>query len=835
MQVEVSRRKFLQGTVAMSIVGGSAVSATNLFASSEHEHGGVPKSVTTKTGTGEATEVATLCEMCVNKCAALARVENGVVTKLNPNPMFPKSRNMLCPRGNAGIQALYDPDRLKYPMIRVGEKGEGKFKRVTWEEAYEAILNGTDKFPGMAKILEEEEDNRSTFLFCAGEGMAEHTYKQFFLAFGSANWLNHGSICLQTVSSGYAVTLGAYPQADLDNAEYIIMAGANRAEAIVTPDTMDAFKRTKGRGAKLVCVDPRFTNTAAKADKWLGINPGTDLAFVLALTYVTITEELYNKKYVEENFNGFEEYKKSVLEEKYTPEWAAKITGLKAEDIYEVAREFMAHAPRAVYYPGRRSTFSKNDFQLRRAMAIFQGLGGGVDTKGGLIFGKKLKLGKHKGVEPLYAQAEARAVKKIKKHAKGTSPYEDCAIVTGGGSWLGWRNRYIEDKMPYKVRGMFVYKHNPMMNMPNTKKTAQMLKKMELVVTIDTMPSDTVMYADVVLPEATYLERTDPVKTFAGAEPSIAQRNKVIEPMFETKPVMEIMRGLTEKISKPLWEITKKFDEDVQEELADAVKAAEPKKTDDNSTAPVAAAPVKTAAEAEAELYKQFDLTIPFKHSQEEVNEHMVKGIYGEEAVKALKEQGVYYPDMENYYKPISVNEHQYYPESKKFYTVNGGKPKTRSKKVECSIGSLAKKGIDAFPKWKDEYAFKVEEGKFRLLTGRHAQFTQSGTSNNAMLRDLIMENYVWINRRVAEKKGIKFGDMVEVSSEVGATRLKAYPTEKVAPNTIFFVHGFGEESSELTWAYKNGGNDNAVIKDVIEPVYGAASMHETNVEIRKV
>jgi len=828
MQVEVSRRRFLQGTIAMSIVGGSTVSTTNLFANHEPEHGSVPESITTKTGTGEAKEVATLCEMCVNKCAAIARVENGVVTKLNPNPMFPKSKNMLCPRGNAGIQALYDPDRLKYPMIRIGEKGEGKFKRVTWEEAYDAILNGTDKFPGMAKILDEEEDNRSTFLFCAGEGMAEHTYKQFFLAFGSANWLNHGSICLQTVSSAYGVTIGAYPQADLDNAEYIIMGGANRAEAIVTPDTMDAFKRTKGRGAKLICIDPRFTNTAAKADKWLAINPGTDLAFVLAMTYVVITEELYNKKYVQENFNGFEEYKQSVLEEKYTPEWAAKITGLKAEDIYEVARDFMAHAPKAVYYPGRRSTFATNDFQLRRAMAIFQGLGGGIDTKGGVIFGKKLKLGKHKGVEPLYAQAEARAVDKVKKREKGKSAYNDCAIVTGGGSWLAWRNRFLEDRMPYKVRGMFIYKHNPMMNMPNSKKTAEMMKKMELTVAIDTMPSDTVMYADVVLPEATYLERTDPVKTFGGVEPSIAQRNKVIDPMFETKPVMEIMRGLTEKISKPLWEITKKYDEDVQETLADAAKAA----TTAESNTTVSAKPVE---DVEAELYKEFDLTIPFKHSQEEVNEHMVKSIYGEEAVKALKEHGVYYPDMENYYKPISVNMHQYYPEDKKYYTVNGGRPKTRSNKVECSIGSLAKKGIDPFPKWRDSYEFKVEEGKFRLLTGRHAQFTQSGTANNAMLRDLIMENYLWINRRVAEQKGIKFGDMVEVKSEVGATQLKAYPTEKIGPNMVFFVHGFGEESSELTWAYKNGGNDNAVIKDVIEPVYGAASMHETNVEIRKV
>jgi thiosulfate reductase/polysulfide reductase chain A len=819
MQVEVSRRKFLQGSVALSVLGGSSIGVTNLFGShDEHESKG-ELTITTKTGTGEATEVATLCEMCVNKCAAVARVENGVVTKLNPNPLFPKSKNMLCPRGNAGIQALYDPDRLKYPMIRIGEKGEGKFKRVSWEEAYDAILNGTDKFPGMGKILDEEKDNRSSFLFCAGEGMAEHTFKTFFSAFGSSNWLNHASLCLQTVISGYGVTLGGYAAADLENAEYIIMAGANRAEAIVTPDTMDAFKRTKGRGAKLICIDPRFTNTAAKADKWLAINPGTDLAFVLALTYVVLTEELYNKKYVAENFNGFDEYKNSVLTNKYTPEWAEKITGIKAKDIYQIARDFMAHAPKAVYYPGRRSTFANNDFQLRRAMAIFQGLGGGIDTKGGLVFGKKLKLGTHPGLEPIYARAEARAVDKLQHPAKGHSGYSDCAVVSGGGSWIAWRNRFVEGRMPYKVRGMFCYKHNPMMNMPNTKKTAEMLKKMELVVTIDTMPSDTVMYADVVLPECTYLERTDPVKTFAGVEPSIAQRNKVVDPMFETKPVMDIMRGLTEKISKPLFEISKKYDEDLQEELAELGEGEDK----------------VTTVEREKEVYAEFDLTKPFEHSQEEVNRHMVESVYGEEAIKALEEHGVFYPDMDKYFKQISVNEHQYYPESKKFYSVNGGKPKTKTKKVECNIPNLASKGVDPMPIWKDEYNFSVPEGKFRMLTGRHAQFTQSGTSNNAVLRDLIYENYAWINRRVAEEKGIKFGDILEISSRTGKTIIKAYPTEKVGPQTVFFVHGFGEESEALTWAYKNGGNDNAVIEDITEPVYGAASMHETNVEIRKV
>ncbi|MBD3807238.1 MAG: molybdopterin-dependent oxidoreductase [Epsilonproteobacteria bacterium] len=832
MAIEISRRKFLQGSVALSVIGGTSIGVSPLF-SEEEEHGEL--SITTKTGTGKAKLVPTLCEMCVNKCAAIARVENGIVTKLDPNPMFPKSKNMLCPRGNAGIQALYDPDRLKYPMIRVGEKGEGKFKRVTWDEAYNAILNGTDKFPGMAKILDEEQDNRSSFLFCAGEGMAEHTFKTFYSAFGSSNWLNHSSVCLQTVSSAYSLTLGAYPGADLKNATYVIMAGANRAEAIVTPDTMTLFKKTKGRGTKLVCIDPRFTNTAAKADKWLPINPGTDLAFVLALTYVVLKEELYNKEYVEANFNDFEIYKDHIISHGYTPEWASKITMIPAKEIYTIAREFMQHAPKAIYYPGRRSTFAANDFQLRRAMAIFQALGGGIDTKGGLVFGKKLELGTHEGLAPLYFQAASRAVQEVDR-GEGKPGYDDCAIVTEGGSWLAWRDRFLEKRMPYKVRGMFVYKHNPVLNMPNTKKSIDMMKRMELTVVIDTMPSDTVMYADVVLPECTYLERTDPVKTFGGVEPSIAQRNKVIEPMYESKPVIEILRGLTEKISKPLFEITKKYDMDVQ----DMVSKIDNSAIDTNTTAVSNIAEDSNATMAAApksveDIFAEFDISLPFKESQEKINEHMVHELYGEEGIKALKEHGVFYPNMKQFFKQVSANEFQYYPENEKAYSVNNGAPKTESGKVECNLAFLAEKGIDPMPTWKNDFAFVVPEGKFRMLTGRHAQYTQTGTANNSMLHDLMHSNYIWINKRVADKMDIEFGDEVEVSSSTGKVTIKAYPTEQIAPNVVFFIHGFGSQSEALTWAYKNGACDNTVITDKVEPMYGAAAMHETNVEIRKV
>ncbi len=815
MQVEISRRKFLQGTVALSVVAASTSALCNTKSDADKKVYGTIKTSLDK---NKIKTIPTLCEMCVNKCAAYVRVENNVVTKLDPNPYFPKSKNMLCARGNAGIQALYDPDRVKYPLIRIGKRGDGKYKRVTWDEAYTYIAEK------MTKILDEEKDNRSCIGYCAGEGMAEHTFKTFMQdKFGSTNFVNHSSICLQTTVSGYALTIGGYGQADLENAEYIIMAGANRAEAIVTPDTMELFKRTKGRGAKLVVIDPRFTNTAAHADEWLPIEVGTDLALVLALTYVVLTEEIYNKKFVALNFNGFKEYKKHIISNGYTPQWAEKITGIKVSQIKKIARDFMRHAPKAIYYQGRRTAWSKQDFQLRRAQAIFTALGGGIDREGGIIFGKELPLGSHEVNSAMYANALGRIEKK------------EAAIVGGAGSWIAWRNMIVEDRTPYAIRGMFIYKQNPMLSVPNVAKTKKMFEKMDLVVVIDTMPSDTVIMADVILPECTYLEREDPVKSFGGAQPSIALRQAAVKPMWETKPVIEIMYGLAKKISKPLWEITKKYDEDIQEELKG-----------------------KTKLEIE-QYYKEngFDLSDAFEESQENINRHKVEEVYGKEAWITLREKGVYYLNMDKYFKKLSANEYEWYPKNRRFYSIVKGEFKsdvfhdtcidekeiavlkkefkTPTGKIECILENLAKKGIDKMPVWRDEMYTTTPKDKFKFITGRHAQFTQNATSNNAMLLDLMPENYLWINKKVAKNRGIEFGDTVEVESNVGKIKIKAYPTEKIGFNTLFYVHGFGATVKEQTLGYNNGASDNMIIDDVIEPVFGSAAMHETIVDVRKV
>ncbi len=806
MKVEISRRRFLQGSVALSVAGGSTASVSSLFASEKKPL--LPN-----------TKVATVCEMCVNKCTAWATVKDGIVKKLDPNPLFPKSKNMLCARGDAGIHALYDPDRLKYPLIRTGEKGDGQFRRATWEEAYDAILNGTDRFQGLKQILDEEKDNRSTLGYCAGEGMGEHTFKQFMGdMMGSTNFVNHSSICLKTTTAGYALTLGAYGKADMDNASYVIMAGANRAEAILTPDTMDMFKRTRGRGLKLIVLDPRYTNTAVHADKWLGIKVGTDLAFVLALTYVVIKEVLYNKEFVTRNMRHFEAYKKHILENNYTPEWAQEITGINAHTITTIARDFMAHAPKSIYYQGRRTAWSLQDFQLRRAQAIFTALGGGIDVKGGIIFGKKLPLGDHVVDYPMYSNVKQRIDKK------------EATFIGPNGTWIGFRNMIAEKRTPYPLRALFSYKQNPMQAVPNIAKTRKMFQNLDLVVTIDTMPSDTVMMSDVVLPECTYLEREDPVKSFAGVEPAIILRNKTIEPLYESLALFDILKGLSKKISKPLFEISAKYDEDLQEAIEDD-------------------------GFEEAFTENNFDLSRAYEHSQEHINKERVVSEHGEEAYKILKEKGVYYPHMDTYFKQLSANEYAYYPEDKKYYTTPGGDKLeahdtcidekemaalkknlgTKSGKVECYLDSMVKNGQDPMPTWRDELYTDTPKGKFKFITGRHAQQTQNSTANNVMLLDVMRENYIWINKEQAEAKGIKYGDIVEVKSSVGVIHIKAYPTIKIIKDVVFYVHGFGQESTGLTFGYRNGASDNMIIEDTIESVFGSAAMHETIVEVRKV
>ena len=765
--IETSRRKFLQGSVALCVY------ATSSFSSLLN---------TTKTSDKKATDIPYLCNMCRNKCAGFARVENNKITKLNPNHYFPKSRNILCPKGNAGIDAIYDKDRLKYPLIRIGKRGDGRYKRVTWDEANEYIK---DK---LVKILDEQKDNRSTVAYCNGEGFNKDEYIKFFGSkLGSANFLDEGSICLNTKLGATALTIGDVGEMDVAGSDYMIISGANRYESLITPDSVDMIHSKQ----KLVVLDPRCTITATKADEYLPLYPGTDLAFCLSMIYIALKEELYDKEYVKEYFDDFDKLKSHILGKKYTASWAEGKTHIPAKKIKQITREFFS-ASNPLYYLGRRSVWSQNDFQFRRAMVLINALAGSINKKGGIIFGKPIKLDDEEINEVLYSNTQGR--------------FDLDGIVYGsqkGGSWLNFRDKLVSKTAPYPVKAMFIRKHNLMQNMPNIAKTKQMLEMMDLVVVLDTMPSDTAMMADVILPECTYLEREDMVVSFNRLEPSLALRNQVIKPLYESKSMQDILKGLGKKLSVPLFNVSKKYDGDLQDSIKDdGVESA-----------------FKDGGYDMAELYR---------YTTTQRNKKLIEKQFGKDVYKSLKEKGVWHPFI-NKEKELFNNFYEYYPQDKRFYTVD------RKYKIKCYLDKLQKAGFDAMPTWHDKYDFILQKDEFRIITGRYVTTTQSATANNAMLKNFNEENYLWINHDDAKRLEIKKGDSVVVMSSISSVVIKANPTNKIAPNVIWMPHGFGIDSKEMTNAYAKGASDNMIIEDKFEKIYGCATMHETNVTLRKL
>ncbi len=765
--IHTSRRRFLKGSVALCVY------ATSSFAALRP---------TTKTTTKNAKAVPYLCNMCRNKCAGFARVEKDIITKLNPNQYFPKSRNMLCPKGNSAIQAIYDEDRLKYPLIRIGKRGDGRYKKVTWDEAYEYIK---DK---LVKILDEQKDNRSTVAYCNGEGFNKDEYIKFFGAkFGSSNFLDEGSICLNTKLGATALTIGDVGEMDVAGSDYMIISGANRYESLITPDSLDMIHSKQ----KLVVLDPRCTVTATKADEYLPLNPGTDLAFCLSMMYICIKDELYDKSYVKKYFKDFDKLKKHILSEKYTPKWAESKTNIPSQKIEKITKEFFSSS-NPLYYLGRRSVWSKNDFQLRRAMVLINALAGSINRKGGIIFGKPFVLKDEEINAPLYANAKER--------------FDLDGVVYGslkGGSWLNFRDKVINNISPYPIKAMFIRKHNLMQNMPNIQKTKKMLDMMDLVVVLDTMPSDTAMMADVILPECTFLEREDMVVSFNRLEPSLGLRNQVIKPMYESKSMQDILAGLGKKLSKPLFEISAKYDEDLQDSI-------------------------KELGRKKAFIEGGYDLSELYKDDISTRNKKLIISQFGEKVYDSLKKRGIWHPYIDKQ-KELFNNYYQYYPKDKKHYTVK------RKYKVKCYLKKLEKAGFDSLPTWRDSYDFKVSKDEFRLITGRYVTTTQTATANNIMLKDFEEENHLWINNNDAKRLGIKKGDRVVVMSSVSSIVIEAKPTNKIAPNVVWFSHGFGIDSKQMTTAYAKGASDNEIIEDKFEKIYGCATMHETNVSIRKL
>ncbi len=513
----ITRRNFLR-------MGASAAAGAGMGLRSFTASAAVPHSKEKWEG---GTVITSTCNMCVNRCGIRCRVENGVLEKIDGDPRNPLSRGGTCAKGQAGIMSVYDPDRIKYPMIRVGERGEGKWRRASWDEAFDYVAEN------IVRIMDQH--GPESMLWSSTTDLTEQFFVRLGIHLPTPNFARHATLCLASRNVGYFGTMGGVPgDNDFAHAKYILMFGANRLEAFQLPDNITLIEGVKN-GAKLVVVDPRMTYTAAKGE-WVPIRPRTDMALTLALMHVLIKEELYDKEFVANLTYGFEELKAHV--EQYTPEWAANETEIPAEKIVAMAREMAAAAPAVIVYPGRRSSWYTNDTQFRRTLPMLAALLGAFDTEGSNVFCQSTKLGSFEWeIEPF----------DVADRFDNFNTRFPLANHEDGG-YVSLRNAVLDGTASYPVKGWMIYKQNPLAAVLDGNKTLMMMKQMDFICAIDVQPSETAWMADVILPETTYLERLDPVWSPLSRQRYIGIRQPVVPPQYEAKTTLEIMQGLAKAL-----------------------------------------------------------------------------------------------------------------------------------------------------------------------------------------------------------------------------------------------------------------------------------------------
>ncbi len=475
--------------------------------------------------------VPTFCEICFWKCGVLAHVKDGRVTKIVGNPDHPLSKGRLCPRGTGGAGLLYDPDRLKKPMIRVKGRGEDHFEEVSWEKAL-------DETAEQLLRIREKHGPEALALFTHGYGGKWFTH--LMKAYGSPNiGAPSYAQCRGPREVGYSLTfgsgVGSPENLDIENARCLVLIGSHLGENMHNTQVQE-MATAIGRGAELVVVDPRFSTAAGKARYWLPIKPGTDMALLLAWMNVMIAENRFDADYVAKYAVGFDELKTHVADK--TPEWAYPITGLRPELIRESGRFLASFRPATLIHPGRRTTWYGDDTQRGRAMAILAALLGSWGRRGGYVSHGSNEL-------PAYPYTKYAYHPKglADKPSANTYPLADEVLASGlcDATFTG--------KAPYEIKGWLVYGSNLMQCLPNPKQTEEAIQKLDFIAAIDVLPTEIVGWADVVLPESTYLERCDElvVDAYKG-QPYIAVRQPAVEPMYDSKPGWWIAREIAHRI-----------------------------------------------------------------------------------------------------------------------------------------------------------------------------------------------------------------------------------------------------------------------------------------------
>ncbi|KCZ73339.1 anaerobic dehydrogenase, typically selenocysteine-containing [Candidatus Methanoperedens nitroreducens] len=779
-------------------------------------------------GTYAASEekwVATGCVGCVGWCPLQVRVANGRAVKIRGNQNSVWTRGKVCPRAHLNLQMLYDPDRIKTPLKRTnpnkGRDQDPGWEAITWEEALSTIT----------LKLRELRDKGTPERFVSLRGRydsasADLLYSRFTKAYGTPNSVSHSAICAESTKAGRWMSMGDYDYSGYDwyNANYIISFGAPLLEAHrpVTGNIV-AFGEVRRGGkarANFVMVDPRYSVTASKADEWIPVNPGTDAAFALGMAHVILTEGLWDRSFVGD-FNenspvkGFETGKAisedytteagekeetfkeastyglikwwNVYLKDFTPEIAAQKTTVPAETIKRLAREF-AKAKPSIAASGRGSDAwpGSGSFNSYAVMSL-NALSGSIEK---VVNHRPSVKYSEEAVKLEQDEVAEEGTKKQKIDESKTKKFPFASVVTNNVA-----DNILRD-YPYPVEVILAWWSNFAHSTPGSKRWEDVFKKVPFVVHHTTHISDTSIYADILLPAKTYIEKWGyghPAGT-AGLSRGTTLFQPAVAPLYDCKSELELGLELGKRLGEYYPSINKSFEG--------------------------------------------------------------IGGNYGDTAegyVRArTEEQWNAFPGGWDEFRQKGATNHSYKPKtefstpSKKFEfyssTLKATFEKLNMTDEDLDKIQIKARGDVVYVPHFENPIFIGDKGTYPLsLITYKPMLNQEGRSHNSQwaqeiylpLYDTGWTNLAEINPETAEKFGIKDGDTIYVESEVGKIRARAKVFHGIHPEVVSMAYGQGHFSYGK-FAKNRGANPNAITGVMYDHITGMAAFFNTRVKIEK-
>jgi anaerobic selenocysteine-containing dehydrogenase len=864
----LSRRDFLRlAAAAGAAVGG--LGAVKFV----HQTGYTGTSAWAGKTIGAVEHIPSMCQACTTACGIVANVKDGRLLTVQGNPADPNSRGAVCAKGVAGPSILYDPYRVLYPYKRVGARGEGRWKRISWEEAYGEISNRLR--------LIRESGRPEEFAFQQGRNRSTDAVSRFLNAFGTPSHFNHRALCSLNRRAAVLATIGDsdWDLGDYENSKYILNFGCNWAEAHQghIPVAIRMMRSRETNNAKIVTFETRLSNTAALSDEWFCVKPGTDGLIALALSNVICEERLWEKEWFDTWSNyPADEYARHLLQ--YTPERAEAESGVPAADIRRIARDFAAAAPRCTTICNRGSHAHWNGFYNDRAITLLNALVGNMGMEGGWCW------------HPLGAWDKKQLPEPSPVPPKPTAK----SIIAEAKEWPlanAWKGRemrvgeivylWIKERKQ-NISALMTYNADPAWSWPEMGLVRNVLADEDLIpfhVCIDVMYSDTAHLADLILPWSTYLERWDidsrPPQHLVDY---VGLRQPVVQPLGESKDIREIFPELARRIGGGMeqyypWKSIEEYLEEYFKPIPGGLSYMrshgawqDPQKRPNYRPY----AKRLSAKELEGTVTDPITGIISKPGTETAVSVTSTPPVAGGEPDSAAK--GDTRP-AEPPAPPVQIG-----------VVVNGVAVRgfsTPSRKLEVystfveDQGKAVNKQINPLPIYLPIPAHeRLTTDQLIMVSFKWNVHNAHRTMQSKWLQEIVHSNPAWINSATANRLGLYEGDWIELTSyrpkdsqvphddgsEVGSLRTRVHLTEGIHPLVIAISHNNGRsvggpiasrlasradlpdpgnredsDTKRIWWATELSVPQNDLIPIYPDPTSGQQAWNDTVVQVRKV